>query len=1210
MSHGKSDSEIIETTHNTSRFFVETRHIAWVLLLTTCAWGAYGYLTMPQRKDPEILVRVAVAVTRWPGSSAEKIENLVTKKIEAKMAENSKVTKIESISRTSVSVVYVTLDEQTKETAKEFDDIKLKLDGIHDLPDGAGPITFIKDFGDTAALMLTVASPRVSDLEIAVRANSIKKAIETARAEAKDKSSRLTFVQNFPQTISPNAIKNGLAGFARYTKDANFAQDVRLIEGPGFIGLDGVSAASDQQALEFLAKFTRERLQVAELDPDVWTPVVIRDPNETQARLTTVAGEKYTYRDLDDYTDRIEKTLKTIPMVSKVTRSAVLSEKIFLEYSQERLASYNLRPAMLNNILSARNITLPGGQLQAEGKNISIDPAGEFKSEKEIGDVLITMSPSGAPLYLRDLVDITRSYDSPPRYLNYFNWRDTDGTWRRSRAITLAVQMRQGEIIGKFGEAVDATLNDLKKRLPDDLIMARTSDQPLQVTENVHLFMSSLYEAIGLVVLVSLIGFWEWRSALIMALSIPITLAMTFGMMSVLGVDLQQVSIATLIIALGLLVDDPVVAGDAIKRELAAGHSSIVAAWLGPTKLATAIVYATITNIVAYLPFLLLTGDTGRFLYSLPIVIACSLIASRLVSMSFIPLLGYYLLRPKHEPSIEERRKKGFAARYYKLGTWAINNRWKVLVASVVLLVAGGLMMSQLKRQFFPKDLSYLSYIDVWLPEDAPFAETNEAARAAEKVILQTVNDFAKQHGDSASVQSLTTFVGGGGPRFWFSVSPELQQLNYAQIILQVKDKHDTAKLVGPLQDALSAKVPGARLDVRQLESGKSVGLPVAVRISGDDIPTLRMLADQMKQVFRSSQLTTRVRDDWGDESFAVKVETDSDRANMSGVSNFDVAASSAAGMNGVTVATLREGDKQIPVAARMRMAERAQLADIKNLYVFSTQGTQKVPLQQIASINYRMETETLRRRNQFRTIRVSCFPASNYLPSEVMSDIRPKLKAFEQSLPPGYKMEIGGEEESQVSGFRELAIVMGISVAAIFLALVFQFKHAIKPLIVFAAIPYGMVGAIAALWVMGAPFGFMAFLGIVSLVGVIVSHIIVLFDFIEEKHAEGEPLHVALLDAGIMRLRPVLITVGATVIALFPLAAHGGPLWEPMCYAQIGGLTSATFITLLLVPVIYAIFVLDLKLVKWDTEPSAVAPGTAPGPPPDTTPGTAAPSH
>ena len=249
--------------------------------------------------------------------------------------------------------------------------------------------------------------------------------------------------------------------------------------------------------------------------------------------------------------------------------------------------------------------------------------------------------------------------------------------------------MKAGEKIGEFGAAVDTKLEEIRSQLPDDLIFARTSDQPRQVAENIDLFMGSLWEVAPLVVLVSLIGFWEWRSAFLMALSIPITLAMTFGMMSVLGVDLQQISIASLIIALGLLVDDPVVAGDAIKRNLAAGHSPLVAAWLGPTKLANAILYATITNIVAYLPFLILPGDTGVFLYTMPVVIACSLVASRLVSMTFIPLLGYYLLRPKAEPTIEERRKSGFAAAYYRIGSLAIERRWAFL-ASFVLIALGG----------------------------------------------------------------------------------------------------------------------------------------------------------------------------------------------------------------------------------------------------------------------------------------------------------------------------------------------------------------------------------------------------------------------------------------------------------------------------------------------------------------------------------------
>jgi multidrug efflux pump subunit AcrB len=1191
MSQHRNDEEIINQTHNTSRFFVETRHVAWVLLFATCLWGMYGYLSMPRRKDPEVQVRTAVALTPWRGASAEKVEQLVTKKVETQMAANAKVTKIESISRTGLSVVYLELDENLKETGKELDDVKLKLDGIHDLPEGAGPINFIKDFGDTAALMLTVASPKASELEIELRAKAIQPAIEQARAGAK--ANRAALVVCLPQALDLQPARKHRDMLIEYLQEQNAISDARPLEGAGFIGADAVASVDDAALLKAAERFVRERLQVAEFHPDAWPVTVIREPQDTRARLTAVAGDKYSYRELDQFTDLIEKTLKTLPTVSKVSRTGLLDERIYLYYSQERLASYGIQNAKLDDILSARNITLPGGQLEAEGKNLSIDPTGEFKSEAEIGDVVVATANNGAPVYLRDLADVMRGYSNPPMFLNYYNWRDAQGRWQRTRAVTLAAQMRSGEQIDNFGHEVDAALADLKKRLPDDLVMARTSDQPLQVRENLDLFMSSLYEAVILVVIVSLIGFWEWRSAALMALSMPITLLMTFGMMYALGIDLQQVSVASLIIALGLLVDDPVVAGDAIKRGLANGQPAIISAWLGPTKLATAILYATVTNIVAYLPFLLLSGSMGEFIYTLPVVLTCSLVASRLVSMTYIPLLGYYLLRPKAEPTLAERRTKGFAAFYYRVGNAAINQRWKFLAGSLAFLALGGLFGSQLKVSFLPKDLSYLSYVDVWLPEDAPLIATNEAAYRAEEIIRREIKKYGEEHHNPDVLKSLTTFIGGGGPRFWFSVAPELQQLNYAQIIIQVTDKHGTGHLIAPMQKALSAEVPGARIDVRQLESGKATGLPVQIRIAGEDAATLRAQAEQVKAIFRALPITTRVRDDWGDESFTVKLHTDPDRANLAGVSNYDVAAASSTAITGQKVTTLREGDKQIPVGARLRMEERAQLADLNNLYVYSSQGTTRVPLGAVSSVATGMQTEKLRRRNQFRTITVSCFPTEGKLPSEVMKAARPQLTAFAGALPPGYRMEVGGEEEDQVKGFRDLTIVLLISIAAIFLALVFQFKHAIKPLIVFAAIPFGMVGALAALWVMGSPFGFMAFLGCVSLVGVIVSHVIVLFDFIEEAHEHGESLRDALLDAGIMRLRPVLITVGATVIALFPLAAHGGPLWEPMCYAQIGGLSIATFVTLLLVPVLYAIFVLDLKLVKWETPGEAELPAS-----------------
>jgi multidrug efflux pump subunit AcrB len=1183
MAH-RSDADIIAHTHNTARYFTQTRHVAWVLLVATCLWGVYGFLTMPQRKDPDVPVRVALVLTGWPGASSEKVEDLVTRRIEESIAKNSKIEKLESVSRTGLSAVYITLDEAVKDRGKEFDDIKLKLDAITNLPDGAGPIQFMKDFGDTAAMMLTVASPKVDRVAVELRAAAMKQAIEDVRRDA-SAGQRLTIVQPLPSTMPPSSAEGPMGEFIRAAMTAGVLRDVRTFLQPGFVGIDGSWSLDEAKLSAYVGDFISSRLRPLELHPDAGAPIVVNDPAGTLDRLAAVAGDRYTYRELDDYTDLIARTLRTLPIVSKVDRSGVLNEQVTLEYSQERLASYGVTPSALKNILGSRNITLPGGTIEAPGKTLTIDPSGEFASEREIGDVLIPTA-NGGGVYLRDLANVVRSYTSPPSFLNYYGYRNADGTWQRTRAVTLAVQMKTGGQIGEFSKAVDVALEDLKARLPNDLVLARTSDQPTQVRENIGLFMGSLEEAIILVVLISLIGFWEWRSALLMAVSIPITLAMTFGLMQLWGIDLQQVSIASLIIALGLLVDDPVVAGDAIKRELAAGHPPLVAAWLGPTKLASAILYATITNIVAYLPFLLINGDSGQFIYSLPVVITCSLVASRLVSMTFIPLLGYYLLRPKGEKTLAELRKSGFASFYYRFGRFAIAHRWQVLAGATAVLVLIFGAASTLKTEFFPKDYQYLSFVDIFLPEDAPLSATRQAVDVVEAETRRAAEALEHEAGHEPGkpiLKSLTTFLGGGGPRYWYSSSPELQQTNYAQVLIEVNDKHETDRLVEPLQRALSAKIPGALIDVRKLEL-TNVGIPVAIRLSGDDVPTLRRLAARVHDIFDAIPMSARVRDDWGAESFEVKLATDPDRANLTGVTNMDVAAAAAAGLSGSRVGVLRDGDKEIPIVAKLRMDERAQLDDVRSLYVYANNGTRKVPLESVSSVQYGTKTEKLRRRGQFRTITVSAFPAQGYLPSEVLIAARPELDKLNAELPPGYKLAIGGEQEEQVKSFRNQARVMLMSTVMIFLALVIQFKHAAKPFIVFAGIPFGIAGALGFLVIMGTPFGFMAFLGIASLIGVIVSHVVVLFDFIEEAHERGESLEEALLDAGIVRLRPVLITVAATVIALIPLAMHGGPLWVPMCYAQIGGLTVATFVTLVLVPVIYAIFVKDLKLVKWET--------------------------
>ncbi|MBU1039610.1 MAG: efflux RND transporter permease subunit [Proteobacteria bacterium] len=1201
--HGKDERLMLEK-HNTARFFVENRQIALVLLVAIFIWGAVSYFRMPQRKDPDIPMRVAAVTCSWPGAAADKVEDLVTRRLEERIAENDKVDRIESTTRTGLAVVIIKLHDEVKSPGDVFDDLNLKLNAVSGLPDGAGPVNFIKDFGDPTTLMLTVASPLEGEVELSLRAKQVQQSIvdlrgpaqvttqATAQASTQSNSTsadtgRATLVEVLPATATEPSVRRKVELFARFLADKGLGRDVRTSYTPGLALLDVRTDRTDAELQAAVLGFVAERLRASEFHPDAWPVAIVRDPAKTAEALALVAGSRYGFSDLEKYTDEIMRTLQALPDVSRVTRWGVRDEAVYLNYSQERLAAYGIGPLQIKSVLGERNIRQGGGVVEAAGKSMLVDPSGEITSEDELGGVTVGRAKNGALAYLRDLVDIERGYVSPPAKRHYHVVRDARGNWSRMPAITLAITMKSGEQIGKFSKVVDATLANLKARLPADLIFSRTSDQPQQVEDKVDLFMTSLYEAIILVVLVSFVGFREWRSALLMALSIPITLAMTFGMMNLLGIDIQQISIAALILALGLLVDDPVVANDAIKLEIRAGKSYDVAAWLGPTKLAKAIMYATITNIVAYLPYLMLSGDKGLFLYSLPVVIGCSLVASRIVSMTFIPFIAQYLLRPGKNAgkSVEDLRSQGFTGRYYRLASSLIEHRWKALGVSLVIVVVAFVMKAQLKDQFFPYDLSHLAYVDLWLPEDASVLASDQAARKADAVIAQAADQYAQEHPqnggkDRKVVKSMTAFIGAGGPRFWFSVTPELGQPNYAQILLEINDVKDTEGFMEYLQPRLTAAMPGVRASARRLESGPPVGIPVQLRLSGDDIPTLRAQAEKLKGILRDRPDTDRVQDNWGAEIFRAHLKIDPDKAALAGVTNQDVARSSAAGMNGFMVTSLRQGRIEVPVYARLRMEERAGMEDIKNLYVSSSDGATKVPLGQISTVSWGLETEKIARRNHFRTITVSCFTAPGVLTSEVIQAIKPQLDAFTAQLPPGYRVEIGGEYEEQTKGFGEMAMVMGVSILSIYLALLFQFKNAVKPLIVFAAVPYGMSGAFGALYLAGSPFGFMAYLGIVSLMGVIVSHIIVLFDFIEERRAEGDDLRMAILDAGIMRLRPVMITVAATVFALVPLALHGGPLWEPLCYAQIGGLTVATFVTLLMVPVLYSIAAFDLKIV------------------------------
>ncbi|WP_444931362.1 efflux RND transporter permease subunit [Microbulbifer sp. SSSA002] len=1201
----QADLAAVETYHrfNAARFFVDNPSISAALLITTLIWGLVAYLFMPKSKDPNIPVRIAVATTYWPGQPAIRVEELVTRKVEEAIAQSeylhepdSRTFAIKSLTLNGVSMVQVQLAPKTDAT-KAFNDLNLKLiEAQQQLPSGASEISLNSEFGDTAAILLSVASPRAGPTEITLRAEDIGERIAEIRAQASNSEGRVSIVVALPLSRDNTSSATGLWIFANWLEAEGYGTDFEILNGAGYLGVDFLSDKSSRDLLAATKRYLSDKLSAQRFFPDAWEPIVVRDPANTREHLLKITGAKYSYRQLDEFSDLIAANIRTIPAVKRVLRTGVLTQEVKLLYSQERLASYGLRPDMIASVLNSRNTTIPGGTIIADDLGVAIMPSGEFTDYEEIADVPVALSDAGTPVYLRGIVDIVMGYQTPPPLLNYYVNRDKKGEWQRSRSINLSVQMLDGKQIEQLGQNITEVLQRVRVNLPKDLIIARISDQPRQVQESVSLFIAALIEAVILVVIIAFIGFSDWRSALLLMISIPVTLTMTFGFMQLLSIDIQQVSIAALIIALGLLVDDPVVASDAIKRQMTAGKAAAIAAWLGPTLLAKAIFFATLTNIVAYLPFLLLSGNQGDFLRSLPVVMVCALVASRIVSMTFIPFLGHTILRPPKQEtqSLEAKRKYGLTGRYYRAAGWAIGHRKTVLVIALGLLVLGVVIKSQLRNAFFPEDVQYLFYVDIWLQNDASIDATDNVAKTAEGVIREAIEAYERKHRKSTDepiLDGISTTLGGGAPRFWYTINPQQKQPNYGQIIVKLSDKNLTPLLTPIIQRALSERIPGAELDVRQLQTS-NVEYPFEIRVSGrvtvgaeeeaKDIALLRQYAQTIKTIVEESSYARIARTNWGGKSLVLEMNVFEDRAAMSGVTNADIALASSSGLSGTAVNTLRQGDREIPIVTQLRLAERGQLQDVNNLYVFAADSENHVPLRQVAETSVRFATERIYRLEKFRTINVYAFPYAEFISADIMADIKDELQLLAESLPAGYQLQVSGDAASTRHGFLQLLMIMAVSSSAIFLALVFQFSSLIKPLVVFATVPLGMVGALAALFITGQPFGFMAFLGIVSLIGVIVSHIIVLFDFIEVRHAAGDSLRQALLDAGILRLRPILITIAATTFALVPLAIHGGPLWRPLCFAQIGGLLLATFGTLFLVPVIYTTLVEDLKWIKW----------------------------
>ncbi len=1194
----------------TSQYFVYKRPIAWTLLVFTLVWGAYAYLSMPQRQDPLIEIRTGVVQTYCPGAGAQEVEQEVTRKIERKLSENPAVEHVRSISRQGLSVVFVDLFDRIKNAESIWQDLDNRLTSMTDLPSYGGQVArprLDKDFGDSVAVMLTVSSPPVPDFEVEQRAALIQPQIESLRAEIPEplQGHRFSGVLVYPSSIPPTLVERMGRLLLHRLVEQKLASDGRYLGliGAGVIDFQ-LAASCDRARLEAEVKqWSQHAVGAGWSHPDLWRLVFVENPQELtdefkrhcQAEPGGIA--RYSYQELHKFVDLIQDRLRQSPRVGKIEQIGVVDETISLYYSNRRLGALGIEPASLAQQIAARNIHLPGGTVELPNQNLVVEPTGKFLQESEIG-LMAVESSKGSRLYLRDLVDVVRGYENLPRLLNFRTVKGTapgaaeshdstmvqgssgqlvepDRPWT-TRAITLAIRHSKGTHIAEFSTDVDRAIESLKGVLPDDLRIERTSNEPALVEHKIEQFNDCLIEAVIIVVIVALL-FMEWRSALVVAISIPITVAMTLGICAMLGIDLQQISIAALIIALGLLVDDPVVASDAINRELAQGTPRDVAAWLGPQKLSRAILYATVTNCVAFLPLLLVTGVVGEFIYSLPVVVTASLIASRLVSMTFIPLLGYHLLKGQRgfeSGAAGQESGSRFARIYNGFSEVCIEHRWATLAACLVFLSGALSLVPLIGTSFFPKDLHTVFSVNLYLAEGSPIHQSRSEAMTAINAIEALIGD---------DVSAYTTFVGAGSPRFWLSVVPEQPAANYAQILVHTRHPRDTEKLAIRLKRELPSRLPAARVSVQQMETGPPVGVPIQVRLQGAEIARLRRLGEQIKGFMRKYSGTIDIQDDWEPEIVQLRLDIDADRAQLSGLNHEGIAKAMGGGLSGSVSTYVRERDLMIPVTLRLRPDERSQLDNLMTLDSFVASTGEHVPLDQVATIQSELVAPKILRRDNVRCMTLKCDTVAGVLPSRVVFFLEEELARASKDWPKGYSYAFGGEKEEQEKGFDSMSRAIAVSIVAIYLALVVQFNSLSKPIVVFAAVPFGMVGGLMGLLLFDVPLGFFALLGLSSLAGVIISHVIVLFEYIEEAHERGEPVRRAVIDAALVRLRPVLVTVLATVGGLIPLAIKGGPLWEPLCYVQILGLLTATLVTKVVVPVLYVIFVEDLGLIRWE---------------------------
>ncbi len=898
------------------------------------------------------------------------------------------------------------------------------------------------------------------------------------------------------------------------------------------------------------------QLKATELPAGVLGPVVDSDFGDTVAVLIAVHGGHYGPRELKDYAQTVETGVRAIPEVSKIKRIGDQKEEIDIGTSSERLAQYGVNPIKVMGALQGRNTVQFAGRVPAGENKVLINSGGQFESEDQIRQVMVDVGPLGQPVYIGDVADVTRVYKDPSEYARIGG----------EPAILLAVEMREGNNIVDFGNRLRTRMKGIEATLPPEVTLDLVADQPRVVSERISNFFREFGIAIVAVILVTML-LLPMRVALVSAVAIPVTVSITFAMLNSLGIELQQVSISALIVALGMVVDDAIVIADnyveLLDRKVEAGE----AAWRCATEMAVPVLTATLTIIAAFLPLLMLTSPVGEFIRSLPIAVAVALSTSFVVAMLLTPLTARFFIRQGlvDHAQVESGKLRKLTPldhmqRHYNTAiTWAMQNKRSVLVGSALIFLAGIGMLLLVPQLLFPLAERDQFVMDVWMPEGARIEATDAAVKKIEAVLSH-----------ESLVKQYTSFLGESAPRFYYNVNPQIPSANYAQILVNTTSVKETPRLVERLRAQLPAEAPEAKIFVKELQQGQIMEAPVEVRISGDDEATLKMLGSQVEDVLRHTPGATYIHTDWHEDAWQVGVNVREEVANRIGLTNEAIAQQLAAGFEGAPVTTFWEGDRAVNLVLRLDPADRQNFQNLSDTYVISPVTGCKLPLAAVATLTSQWEPGRIVRRNGVRTLTVRSFPDGHRLASEILSDARKQLNKLK--LPEGYHIEYGGEYQNQQETFGEMRNALLVSLVLIFLILLFQFRTLVDPLIVMAAFPLALPGAALGLLITHNTFGFTAFIGIISVGGLVVRNSIILIDYIHDRMQNGVALEQAALEAGERRLRPIFLTSAAAAVGVIPMILSGSSLWSPLASVLAFGLLGSMVFTLVAIPVLFVV--------------------------------------